>query len=130
MRMYVSVPVAPFTRVRQDIGGRRRRGRGVSDPEGSAGALLLTVAIMAVLLAVAFWWIVVPLALVALAVWGIARYGEKLYERDDAEAAALEEAKIPRLDAAGCCTVCGAPGEVHVSAAGVVVPVEQWHAAA
>lgn len=131
MRLYLSAPVAPGVRVRQDLHGRRRRARrGDHDAEGSAVALLLTVGIMGVLLAVAFWWLVIPLAVVALAVWGIARYGAGLLERDEAEAAAAEEARIPRLDEGGCCTFCGAPGEVHVSAAGAVVPVEQWHAEA
>lgn len=129
MRMYVSVPVAPFTRVSKDIGGGRKRRRGGSDPEGSAVALLLTLGVMAVLLAVAFWWIVIPLALVGLAVWGITRYGARLLDQDEAEAAAAAEARIPKLDAGGCCTFCGAPGDVHVSAGGVVVPVKQWHAA-
>lgn len=128
MRFYVSMPVAPGVRVRQDLGRRQRRRGGGSDPEGSAIALLLTLGVMAVLLAVAFWWILIPLAVVGLAVWGITRYGARLLEQDEAEAAAAAEARIPRLDESGCCTFCGAPGEVHVSAAGAVVPVEQWHA--
>lgn len=128
MRFYASMPVVPGVRVRQDIGRRRGRGGGGSDPEGSAVALLLALLITGVLLAVAFWWIVIPLAVVGLAVWGITRYGARLLEQDEADAAALAEARIPRLDESGCCTVCGAPGEVHVSAAGQVVPVDQWHA--
>jgi hypothetical protein len=129
MRLYMSVPVAPGVRVRQDIGRRKRRRGGDSDPEGNAIALLLTIVVMAVIVTIAYWWIMLPLIGLALLVWGLAKHGDKLIAAEEAEKAALEEAKIPKLDAAGCCTVCGAPGEVHVSADGVVMPVEQWHAA-
>jgi hypothetical protein len=91
------------------------------------GALLVLLLVLGLI--VTYWWVFAIIGVVWLVVWRLAKHGDKLLEREAAEKAALEEAKVPKLDAAGCCTVCGAPAEVHVSAAGVVVPVEQWHAA-
>jgi hypothetical protein len=126
MRMYMSVPVAPGVRVSQNLAGGRRRGGGGGGVGALVGLVLLSMLALAVL--IAYWWLFAILAGVALAVWSIARYGGKLIAAEEAEKAALAEAAVPRLDTAGCCTVCGAPGEVHVSADGVVIPVEQWHA--
>lgn len=127
MRMYASVPVAPGVRVSQNLAGGGRGGGG-SGLGALLGLVLLGMLALAVL--IAYWWLFLPLAGVALLVVYLTKHGEKLLDAEDAKKAALEQARVPKLDAAGCCTVCGAPGEVHVSADGAVVPVAAWHAPA